>query len=87
MYAIMVYDVGEPRVAKVLKIARKYLTWVQNSVFEGEITEADIIRLNRELENVIDRNSDSINFYLLRTTRYLSKQTLGVTKNTADPFI
>lgn len=34
----MVYDVNEKRVNKVLKIGRKYLNWVQNSVLEGEIT-------------------------------------------------
>ena len=35
MFVIMVYDVNQKRVAKVLKIARKYLNWVQNSVFGG----------------------------------------------------
>ena len=38
MFIILVYDVGEKRVAKVLKICRKYLNWVQNSVLEGEIS-------------------------------------------------
>ena len=39
MFVIMVYDVGKKRVAKVLKKSRKYLHWVQNSVFEGEISQ------------------------------------------------
>ena len=39
MYLIMVYDINEKRVKKVLKIGRKYLDWIQNSVLEGEITE------------------------------------------------
>ncbi|HQE50708.1 MAG TPA: CRISPR-associated endonuclease Cas2 [Fervidobacterium sp.] len=30
----MVYDVGEERVAKVFKIGREYLTWIQNSVLD-----------------------------------------------------
>jgi len=37
IYIILVYDVSEKRVFKVLKIARKYITWIQNSVLEGEI--------------------------------------------------
>ncbi|MEM3489884.1 MAG: CRISPR-associated endonuclease Cas2, partial [Nitrososphaerota archaeon] len=41
MYVILAYDIGEERVNKVLKICRKYLTWVQNSVFEGDLTEAN----------------------------------------------
>ena len=40
MYVILVYDFGERRVQKMLKLCRKYLMWIQNSVFEGEISEA-----------------------------------------------
>jgi CRISPR-associated endonuclease Cas2 len=40
MFLILVYDVNEKRVNKVLKTCRKYLHWVQNSVLEGEISEA-----------------------------------------------
>ncbi len=40
MFVILVYDFEQKRVAKALKIARKYLYWVQNSVFEGEITKS-----------------------------------------------
>lgn len=63
MYVIMVYDIGEERVAKVLKISRKYLTWVQNSVFEGEITKANLIRLKSQLAKIINPERDSIIFY------------------------
>ncbi|WP_427338327.1 CRISPR-associated endonuclease Cas2 [Caloranaerobacter sp. DY30410] len=31
MFVILVYDVEQKRVAKVLKTCRKYLYWVQNS--------------------------------------------------------
>ena len=33
MYIIAVYDVGEKRVAKMLKLCRRYLHWIQNSGF------------------------------------------------------
>ena len=39
MYVIAMYDVGQIRVGKMLKLCRRYLNWIQNSVFEGEITE------------------------------------------------
>jgi CRISPR-associated protein Cas2 len=42
MYVILVYDFGENRVAKMLKLCRKYLSWIQNSVFEGEISEVKL---------------------------------------------
>lgn len=80
MFVIMVYDIGERRVQKVLKTARKYLYWVQNSVFEGEITNANYIKLKGELKKIIDKDYDSILFYTFRTTKYSSRENIGVIK-------
>ena len=38
MYVICTYDVAEKRCVKVMKVLRKYMFHVQNSVFEGELT-------------------------------------------------
>ncbi len=86
MYVILIYDIGEERVNKVLKIARRYLTWVQNSVLEGEISEADLLRLKEELEDVIDKGYDSVIFFILKA-KYYKKITLGITKGDIDTFI
>jgi len=56
MYVILFYDMGEKRVGKALKICRKYLTWVQNSVFEGEITEGSLKKLKYELNQKMRLN-------------------------------
>ena len=80
MYVILVYDVGVERLEKVLKTCRKYLTWIQNSVFEGEITEANLIKFKHQLLRIIDQEKDSITFYMLRTTTYMRKETIGVVK-------
>ncbi|NCB07630.1 MAG: CRISPR-associated endonuclease Cas2, partial [Bacteroidia bacterium] len=48
MYIIAMYDVGEKRVGKMLKLFRRYLNWIQNSVFEGEITEAKLMELKHK---------------------------------------
>jgi len=80
MYVILVYDVNVERVNLVLKTCRKYLTWVQNSVFEGEITDANFLKLKHQLSKIINHERDSITFYILRTTAYLSKETLGTVK-------
>ncbi|MDX1905292.1 MAG: CRISPR-associated endonuclease Cas2, partial [Thermonemataceae bacterium] len=42
MYVILIYDCGEKRVTKMLKLCRQYLHWIQNSVFEGEISEVKL---------------------------------------------
>lgn len=80
MYVILVYDVNVKRVAKVLKVARKYLHWVQNSVCEGELTEAGYEKLKADIKKVIKEDEDSIIFYQLRTTRYTQRETIGVKK-------
>ncbi len=80
MFLITVYDVGEKRVTKVLKICRKYLNWVQNSVLEGEITKAKFERLKSELKKAMKEDEDSLIFYILRDTKYSAREILGVEK-------
>ena len=80
MYLIMVYDVNEKRVNKVLKIGRKYLDWIQNSVLEGEITIAKYEKLKLEILDVINKEEDSVIFYISRTTMYSKREIIGLTK-------
>ncbi|MCX7942663.1 MAG: CRISPR-associated endonuclease Cas2 [Dictyoglomaceae bacterium] len=84
MYIIMVYDINEERVNKILKIGRKYLTWVQNSVLEGEITEGKFEKLKMEIKRVINPDEDSVIFYIFRTTKYTEREILGIEKNKKD---
>jgi CRISPR-associated protein Cas2 len=77
MFVVLVYDVKQERVNRVLKICRKYLTWVQNSVFEGEITQAKLEILKDELKGVIDETYDSIVIYKFKM-KPLKRETLGI---------
>ena len=70
MFVILVYDVGEKRVQNAHKVCKKYLTWVQNSVFEGEITDANLLRLINEIKKVIDESQDSVLIYKFRTKAF-----------------
>lgn len=87
MFVILVYDVGEKRVAKALKTARKYLYWVQNSVLEGEITESNLRKLKDELKKLSDETVDSFIFYSFRTTRYYDREIIGVKKGGQELFL
>ncbi len=80
MFVIMVYDVEEKRVNKVLKTARKYLTWIQNSVLEGEIRKASFERLKLELKEIINKEKDSVIFYKFKAKFYTERETLGTRK-------
>lgn len=87
MFTIMVYDVKVKRVAKVLKIARKYLTWVQNSALEGEISYAKFEKLKMELRKAINKEEDSILFYIFRSKLYTSRESLGIEKGKEEVII
>ncbi len=85
-YLIAVYDVGQKRVGKMLKLFRRYLTWVQNSVFEGDLTEAQIRQLKQEAEAIMAEN-DGVIFYQLRDERYTERTALGVDKAERSRFL
>lgn len=87
MYVIMVYDVGVERVVKVLKTGRKYLTHVQNSLLEGELSPAQFKRLRFEVDKIIDDSHDTVLFYTLRTANYLEKVRLGIATKEPDEFL
>ena len=65
---------------KVRKVFKKYLFAVQNSVFEGYITESKLNKLKRDLDKVIDVSYDSICFYELESLKYISKEQIGMVK-------
>ena len=61
----MVYDVGEKRVSKALKVGRRYLSWVQNSVFECLVDPQQWAKLRHELLAIFEADKDSLRFYFL----------------------
>lgn len=87
MFVILVYDMGEKRVAKALKRCRKYLNWVQNSVFEGEISDSNLKKLKMEMERVLVPEEDSVIIYTMRTTRYSEREIMGLRKGGQDLII
>jgi CRISPR-associated protein Cas2 len=87
MYCILVYDVGEKRVGKMLKLCRRYLNWIQNSVFEGEITELKLKELVHEAKQFMDLSSDSLIIFTSRQQQWLNKQIVGKERNELDNFL
>ena len=87
MFIILVYDVNQKRVSKFHKICKKYLTWVQNSVFEGEITKAKYEILIDELKEVMKESEDSILVYKFRTKKYYARDQFGLDKPSSEDFI
>ncbi len=63
MYIIVVYDTLADRNPKVLRACRQYLHHVQRSVFEGEVSAAQLKRFRAAIESVIERSYDSVLVY------------------------
>jgi len=80
LFSIIVYDVSIKRVSKVCQFLRQYLNWIQNSVFEGEITESQFFTIKEKLKEIIDKNEDSIIIYLFISEKILKKEHLGIIK-------
>lgn len=87
MYVILVYDFGEKRVSKMLKLCRKYLNWIQNSVFEGEISEVRLKELLLQSEKFINRDEDSIIIFSGPSQKALNKQIIGKERCSIDAFL
>ena len=87
MYCILVYDVGTKRVAKMLKLCRRYLNWIQNSVFEGEISELKLKELIFKAKQIMDEQQDSLIIFSSRNKRWLDKQIIGLEKMSTDNFL
>lgn len=87
MYIILVYDFGEKRVGKMLKLCRRYLNWIQNSVFEGEISDVRLKEMLLYADKFMDKNVDSI--IIFKSDRHLSfeKQIVGNERSSIDNFL
>lgn len=87
MYVIVVYDVEEKRVGKMLKLCRQYLCWIQNSVLEGELSETKLRELKIKMKNVIDEAEDSIIIFTNKLGYNMNKQILGKERMSTDNFL
>jgi len=87
MYVIAVYDVGEKRVGKMLKLFRRYLNWIQNSVFEGEITEVRLMELKNKAIEIMDDENDSLIIFKTRQEKWLDKEIVGVERQNLSNFL
>jgi len=87
-YVFLMYDIadeesetGKNRVNKVFKICKKYLNHHQKSVFRGEITPSNLLKLKKELKNVIDNTSDFVTIIKFKNKNQFSEEELGGSKD------
>ena len=84
---ILVYDFGEKRVNKMLNLCRKYLNWIQNSVFEGEISEVRLKELLMSCDKFMNKGEDSVIVFSGPSQISLNKQIIGKERSSIDNFL
>jgi CRISPR-associated protein Cas2 len=87
MYVILVYDIEVKRVGKMLKLCRRYLNWIQNSVFEGELTDVKLKELLHEAKAIMKEEKESIIVFKSREEKWLEKMIGGKEKNKLDNIL
>lgn len=92
MYVILVYDIicdekGRKILPKVFKICKKYLVHIQNSVFEGNLSKANSLALQKELDVYIRKDKDSVIMLHTREERWMNKDFLGKTDDKTSNFL
>ena len=87
MHVLIVYDIDVSRVNKVHKFLRTYLNWVQNSVFEGEVSKSQLFEIRQRVKKLIHPKTDSVLLYVFGDEKYVKKEVLGVEKADTERVI
>jgi CRISPR-associated protein Cas2 len=63
------------------------LNWIQNSVFEGEITEVKLKELKAKAAEFMDKTEDCLIVFKSRQNSWLEKEILGKERGSIDNFL
>jgi len=71
----------------MLKLCRQYLNWIQNSVFEGEITQVKLKELKGKAKAIMELEEDSLIIFKTRQEKWLEKEIVGQEKSGIERFL
>lgn len=91
MHIILVYDINTEETSKnlnkIFKISKRYLNHIQNSVFEGNLTDAEFLRFKLEVSKYIRNDCDSVIIFKNRNIRFMEKEILGKQEDNISVFL
>lgn len=92
MYVILVYDIvmddkGKKILPKVYKTCKKYLSHIQNSVFEGELKESQVKKLETEIKKLVRKDQDSVILFSSEGKKWMNKEYWGKEEDATSFFI
>jgi len=80
------YDIGnQKRLIEVAHICEQYVTRIQKSIFEGELSKSQLFELRDKLKKIIKNDQDSIFIYLIPNNILKKRIVLG--KELINPFV
>lgn len=86
MFVVAVYDVAQEKNRKVLKFLRARMHHVQNSVFEGNLTEGELREIKDRLKEVTG-TGDSVIIYQMGNEKYIDKKVIGEEKGNSSQVL
>lgn len=92
LYIILVYDIvlddtGKKVLPKLFKLCKRYLTHIQNSVFEGELSSGQLIELKYQIDKIVRKDKDSVILFKSRNSRWLDKEVLAKEDDLTSNFL
>jgi len=93
MYVIAVYDIstiepaGQKRLAQIMKKMRQYLHHTQKSVFEGEISVAKLMALQKETKGIINDETDYVVFFRIDNKKNVERECIGIQLDPTEVII
>ena len=87
MYILITYDVvtedksGQRRLRRVARACENIGQRVQNSVFECEVSPAQLVEIRSKLLKIIDQDSDSLRIYHMGSNWHHKIEQLGKEKS------
>lgn len=75
------------RLDSVRHILKQYLTWIQNSAFEGEISEGSLEEMRLKIYEIIDQDVDSVVVYSINNPSWVNRRVWGREKGTPESVL
>lgn len=85
-YVVVVYDMEADRTHLLLKFLRRYLTHVQNSVFEGHVTEGDLEEIKHGIDQRLEPGESTI-VYRVSSEKMVDRTVFGEDPAADDRFL
>jgi len=86
VYIVVVYDMEADRTYKMLKFLRRYLTHVQNSVLEGDVTEGDLEKIRSGVNDIL-KSGESTIIYRVSSEKMVERTVFGDDPAADDQFL